>query len=204
MAASTFRNALFCRTLIAVGVTAGLGGGACADPPAPHSDGVTAMATDTVITGRVKSQFVGEDRLKKSDISVTTVNGVVTLSGSASGPGAKATAESLARGVEGVTSVDDQLAIAAGDESVSARMDQATAKTGQVASDSWITTKVKSELMADSISKGFNLSVETTRGVVTLKGALASQDAIDHAKHISEKVQGVKRVNTSLLTIASM
>jgi hyperosmotically inducible protein len=69
-------------------------------------------------------------------------------------------------------------------------------------SDSWITTKVKSELLADNVSKGFDVSVETTDGVVVLKGALANRDAIDHVKDVAGKVKGVKSVDTSGLTVA--
>jgi hyperosmotically inducible protein len=55
---------------------------------------------------------------------------------------------------------------------------------------------------ADSVSKGFGVSVKTIHGVVVLKGALANQEAIDHVKDIAEKVEGVKRVDTSGLTVA--
>ena len=65
-------------------------------------------------------------------------------------------------------------------------------------SDSWITTKVKSEILADSVSKGLNVSVKTIHGVVVLKGALANQDAIDHVKDTAEKVKGVKSVNATV------
>jgi len=46
------------------------------------------------------------------------------------------------------------------------------------------------------------VSVTTTHGVVVLKGALASQDAIDHVKSLAEKVKGVKSVDTALLTVS--
>jgi hyperosmotically inducible protein len=75
------------------------------------------------------------------------------------------------------------------------------AKAERVVSDSWITTKVKSEILADSVSKGFKVSVKTKHGVVILKGTLANQDAIDHVKDIAEKVKGVKSVDTKALTI---
>jgi hyperosmotically inducible protein len=70
-------------------------------------------------------------------------------------------------------------------------------------SDSWITTKVKSEILADSISKGFKVDVKTKHGVVILKGVLASQDAIDHVKDIAAKVDSVKSVDTTGLTVAA-
>ena len=165
-----------------------------ADESTPHSDGVGAAITDTAITAKVKSRFIGDSRLKKSDISVTTTNGVVTLEGTASGSKAKSAAAALAKSVNGVKSVDNNLTTPGSSE--------VGAETKQVASDSWITTKVKSELLADSISKGFDVSVETTDGVVVLKGALANQDAIDHVKDVAGKVDGVKSVDASGLTVA--
>ncbi len=196
----------FCRSLIAASLAAGLSAGAYAADsatPQPHSDSVGSAITDTAITAKVKSQFMGDNRLKNSDISVTTTNGVVTLTGSASGSDAKSTAEKLASGVDGVKSVDDDLQTSSSTSTVGTKMEKAAHKTKRVASDSWITTKVKSEIMADSVSKGFDVSVTTTHGVVVLTGTLASQDAIDHVKVLTEKVKGVKSVDTSALRIAS-
>lgn len=73
----------------------------------------------------------------------------------------------------------------------------------RVMSDSWVTTKVKSELLAKSIGDGTNVSVKTTRGIVVLTGTLASQDAVNDAKRIAEHVKGVKRVDSSGLKIGS-
>ncbi len=70
-------------------------------------------------------------------------------------------------------------------------------------SDGWITTKVKSEILANSISKAFKVHVKTESGVVTLKGKLPSQDAVDLVKMIAEKVKGVKRVDASGLVIGT-
>ncbi len=76
-------------------------------------------------------------------------------------------------------------------------------KTERVASDSWITTKIKSELLANSVTKGFDVHVKTLHGTATLTGKLPSQDAIDQVKTTAQKVQGVKDVDTSGLIIAA-
>jgi hyperosmotically inducible periplasmic protein len=76
-------------------------------------------------------------------------------------------------------------------------------KAERVVSDSWITTKVKSEILANSASKAFKVSVKTKHGVVLLKGKLLTQDAIDVVKLIAEKVKGVKSVDVSGLVIRS-
>lgn len=200
-----FRS-IFCKTLIAAGLALGLNAAVYADTsdaPQPHSDGIGAVATDSVITTKVKSQFIDDGRLKKSDISVTTTNGVVTLTGTAASMAAKSAAESIARGVSGVKSVDDQLKAPSTADVAAGKMDKAAVTARKAASDSWITTKVKSEILADSVSKGFKVGVKTVHGVVVLKGSLGNQDAIDHVKDLASQVNGVKSVDTSALVVGS-
>ena len=79
----------------------------------------------------------------------------------------------------------------------------ATQKTERVVSDTWITTKVKSEILKSSLAKGFDVKVATLHGIVTLKGSLASSDVIDQVKAIAAKVKGVQSVDTSNLVVAA-
>ena len=104
------------RARAAIGVAASLGlclvtGAAVADDtmPTAHSDSAGAAIGDAAITTKVKAKYLGEDRLKGSHIKVTTTNGVVTLTGSALNADSKSAAEELARDVNGVKSVDDEL-----------------------------------------------------------------------------------------------
>ena len=76
-------------------------------------------------------------------------------------------------------------------------------KTERVMSDSWITTKVKSGILANSGTKGFKVKVKTKQGVVALNGKLPSQESIDQVTQIAQKVKGVSSVDTSALTVAS-
>ena len=69
------------------------------------------VITDTWITGRVKSKFVGEDLLKGSDISVETTDHVVTLKGTVTSAAGRARAVKEAREVEGVHRVVNRLTI---------------------------------------------------------------------------------------------
>ena len=189
------------RALTTIGAAAGLGlcllaNAASSDTaPTAHSDSVGAAISDSAITTKVKANFLGDERLKGSHIKVTTTNGVVTLTGSATGSASKAAAEDIAKNVDGVKSVDDELTTSASNGSVH----KAMAKTERVGSDSWITTKVKSEIMADSLSKGFKVSVKTVNGVVMLSGVLPNPDAVAHVKDLAGKVEGVKSVKASQL-----
>ncbi len=129
-------------SLMAIGVVFILGMGTAvaenndASPPQPHSDGVVATIDDTAITAKVKAKLMNDHRLKKSDISVMTTNGVVTLEGTATTTKAKSEAERVAKSVEGVKSVDNNLKVPGDNKYV--------AKAERAVSDSWITTKVKS------------------------------------------------------------
>lgn len=81
---------------------------------------------------------------------------------------------------------------------------KAATSTEFAASDGQITTDVKSQLAGDSLSKGVNIGVTTTHGVVALTGTLTSQNAIDHVKDVAGKVKDVKSVDTSALVVASL
>ena len=56
----------------------------------------------------------------------------------------------------------------------------------------------------ERLSKGVNIGVTTTHGVVALTGTLTSQNAIDHVKDVAGKVKDVKSVDTSALVLASL
>ena len=69
---------------------------------------------------------------------------------------------------------------------------------GQIVDDTVITTKVKSALLADSDVKGLDVVVETSKGVVSLSGAVNNQTQIDRAAKIAGEVEGVHSVLNNL------
>jgi hyperosmotically inducible protein len=78
----------------------------------------------------------------------------------------------------------------------------AVAQTSRVLSDSWITPKVTSEILANSASRGCDVSGEMIHGVLVLKGALAHHEAVGAMKDRTERVGGVKSRDTSARTVA--
>jgi len=64
---------------------------------------------DSVITTKVKSQLAGDDFLKSFEISVETYKGVVQLSGFVDSQLAVSRAGEIGRGVQGVSSVKNNL-----------------------------------------------------------------------------------------------
>ncbi len=66
--------------------------------------------------------------------------------------------------------------------------------------DDAISTAVRSKLVADPALKGFNLSVDTHDGVVTLRGQVANVGQRNAAVADARAVKGVKSVR-NLLTV---
>lgn len=74
---------------------------------------------------------------------------------------------------------------------------------GEVISDSWITTKVKSKLVADRKVSGFDIQVETRDGVVKLSGEVSNQSEVSHAIELARSTEGVKRVDAASLRLGT-
>jgi osmotically-inducible protein OsmY len=71
--------------------------------------------------------------------------------------------------------------------------------TGTYIDDKTISTKVKAELAADSVTQAINIEVETYNGVVQLSGFVDKEKTIDRAEKIARKVPGVKDVKNNLI-----
>lgn len=69
----------------------------------------------------------------------------------------------------------------------------------QPVTDTWITTKVKSTLLATDGVAGSDINVSTENGVVTLAGVLDSQAAVDKALEVTRGIEGVTNVDSRAL-----
>ena len=72
---------------------------------------VGAYIDDTGITTLVKSRFIENKQVDAAAISVETLNGTVMLSGFAKSNLERNTAENIARGVNGVRMVKNEIAV---------------------------------------------------------------------------------------------
>ena len=82
---------------------------ACA-PTAKH-EGTGEYIDDTLITGKVKAALVADPDLKATEINVETFKGTVQLSGFVSSTDDIPKAVQLARGIEGVKSVKNDMLV---------------------------------------------------------------------------------------------
>lgn len=67
----------------------------------------------------------------------------------------------------------------------------------QPITDTWITTKVKTELATTDGVKSMDIDVKTVDGVVTLIGTQPDEAAVKKAVAATESVKGVVRVDAS-------
>lgn len=102
----TMKNILFCLTLLlgsaGVAFTAG-----CSSTATNRSTG--AYIDDTAITAKVKTAFIEDDLVKALDVKVDTYNGTVQLSGFVETAAQRTRAESIARGINGVGNVTNNI-----------------------------------------------------------------------------------------------
>ncbi|MFB9244905.1 BON domain-containing protein [Massilia antarctica] len=82
---------------------------ACA--PTPHREGTGEYIDDSIITGKVKAALVADPELKATQINVDTFKGTVQLSGFVSTPESIPKAVALARKIDGVQSVKNDLLV---------------------------------------------------------------------------------------------
>ena len=72
---------------------------------------VGAYIDDSTITTQIKARFVENTEVAASSIRVETLNGTVMLSGFAKNANEKSTAETIARRVNGVKAVRNEIAV---------------------------------------------------------------------------------------------
>jgi hyperosmotically inducible protein len=107
---------------------------------------------------------------------------------------AKAGAEKAAnKGAEGVGTAAEKTSEAA--ETAADKTKDAASKSANAASDTWITTKVKTKFIGEKGLKGSNIDVSTTGGIVTLTGTVTSEAQRKRAVSLTKATKGVKDVD---------
>lgn len=172
-----------------------------------------SFVKDSVITAKVKAKLAEEKLSSAVHIRVDTDDkGVVYLSGTAKNRAEVDKAGSIARGVEGVVSVENKIKIAkapmkASDANKPAE-EKSTASTastskkespGEYVDDAVITTKVKAAVLEEPSLKSAEINVETYKGTVQLTGFVRSRADINKAVEIAKGVKGVKSVKNDMI-----
>jgi len=144
-----------------------------------------AGMSDSWVTSKTKIALFADDRVKGGQVHVQTKDGVVMLRGKVDSAEAKSAALEIAKGIEGVKNVKNELQVVA------------PSKRSEVAADDKVVAKnVQSKFKADPQLK--NVKVEVNQGVVSLSGEVKSIDASAKASEVARSVAGVRSVKNDL------
>jgi osmotically-inducible protein OsmY len=160
-----------------------VGGAAATGVVAGDTRSVDTIASDHDINYKIEAQFVRDPVLKAkyNNISSTTFNHVVLLTGQVRDEDAKNQAEEIARKTPSVKKVYNQIEVSHRESALSE------------SNDSWITTKVKTAMVGEKGLKSSQLKVITENGTVYLMG-ITTKEQGDLAAQATSKVQGVNKV----------
>ncbi len=172
--------------------------------------------SDQDLSRLIATKIANDKALSADAIRVKVEGGVVTLSGMVGKDADKATVEELAR-VPGVVRIENKLTsrekatdkvkgtadtVADKSKKGTAKTKDALSKTGEVITDGWISSRIKTKFMADEALRASAIKVDTNDHVVTLTGAVPDTAAHAKALSLAKEVEGVDRV-VDKLQIAS-
>lgn len=163
-------------------VAAVIGGGAVAAKVATDPRTTGTQIDDETLEFKVENAVEKDVQIKaEGRVNAVSYNGRVLLIGQVPNSNVKDTATALAKGVEGVNEVYNEL-------TVSPKISFA-----QISKDSWLTTQVKSKMFVDGRVKATDVKVISENGEVFLLGNVTQSQA-NAAADIASKISGVKKV----------
>jgi hyperosmotically inducible protein len=142
---------------------------------------------DSWLTSKTKIALFADARVKGSEINVETIQGVVMIRGKVDSDTAKQAAEGIAKGIDGVKSVKNDLQVIA--PSKREAIDD---------KDAAITTRVNEQIAKDSSLKQAGIHAQTNAGVVSLSGEVQDLMTSAQASWTAWQVPGVKSVKNDL------
>ena len=146
------------------------------------ADQATAQGAlpDATITTNVQGQFASHGVTEKTQINITTAQGVVTLSGTARSLAAKDEAGDVAKKVPGVKGVNNNLVI-------------------DLVPDQTIMSEIKDGFEQHGVIKATHITVTSVQGAVTLTGTANSPAAKDEAGDVAKAARGVKSITNNVV-----
>lgn len=156
---------------------------------------------DVWVEARLESAYLFNPNLNNFDINTSAENGKVQLTGEVKSDIDKDLAGEIAKSLDGVTAVENDLEVKADLDPDTANGNKEDRRFGQVVTDATITAKVKTKLLANDNISGTDIDVDTENNVVSLTGTVGSAVQKQLAEYIAKNTSGVKSVNSSHLAI---
>jgi osmotically-inducible protein OsmY len=168
---------------------------------ASSSDSYEGAVKDGWITGKIETVYALNSNLNAFVIDTDVKQGVVHLTGMVESDIDRDLAGEIAKGVDGVVDVQNDLTI----EKTAREMAAAKAGSdGERTFGGWVddattTAAVKAKLVGNSNTKGLQIDVDTMDNLVTLSGEVSSTEVKQLAEEIARNTSDVKDVRNQLV-----
>ena len=173
--------------LIFIGCGAAVVGGAAYGGYKGATDerSIGSMMDDSILSTKVKSKMIGDEFVKARYIDVDVLNGVVYLIGVVKSASQKRMAADLARSVEGVRHVENQLVVG-------------KTTIGQSLNDTMLTSKIRAKLLQDPDIRSTNIDIDTNNNIVTLTGIVSTHNEKNRVLYVVQQVTGNRQIIDNL------
>lgn len=139
--------------------------------------------SDSDITYWVKDAIRQDARVDASEITISTTDGIVTLSGSVNNLAAKKYADIEAKKIDGVLGVINEITVSPGWRS-----------------DADIRNAIRRRIINSAVIESEGISVKCVDGKVTLSGNVDTYSEEKEAELLASEVRGVKEVEDNIMT----
>lgn len=168
------------------------GAGATAAVAASEHRGLKGFASDTEIRASINYLWLQHSLDMTNRIGLTINQGRVLLTGRAADAQMRLDAVRLAWQAEGVQEVINEIKVDHG------------AGIADSASDTWISTQLRTRITFDGDVHSQNYSIDTVDGVVYLMGVASTQAELDRVIQHARSVPSVQRVVNYVRLLASL
>lgn len=162
-------------------------------PTAHAADAVTTSMDDVRQESQIATSYALNPYLRANDLKVSVQKGKAILTGKVDEKVSKELATEIARGVSGITDVDNQIVV-----EPNYLPNYGRSGFGDKIDDASISAAIRSKFQWNKDVDSVGTTVSTKGGRVTLTGTADSQSAKDIANRLAMNTRGVNSVNNQL------
>lgn len=162
--------------------------------------------SDSWIRSKVKAELLIRRNVSASKTEVHVNNGAVTLRGVASSKAQKELTAEIAKGVDGVSSLINEMTVEESnpidERSLAEKVGESVRGLVEFIDDASITAQVRTSLLFNRATSALRSKVMTENGIVTLSGEAKNEAERDLVSKLVTDINGVTKVINNM-TIAS-
>jgi osmotically-inducible protein OsmY len=164
------------------------------------TENVKAEIKDAWLDGKLEATLLFNEHLDSFSIDTKVENGVAYLNGAVDTDIDRDLAGEIAKSINGVTKVENNLVVDAGKAREKQNSAEAKEREGfeQTVMNATLTARVKTHLLLNSNTSGMAINVDSRDGVVTLSGVVDSDEEKELAVKIAANTDGALSVNDKL------